>query len=147
MIPILAMIAPYRNLLLAGAAIAALAFGWLYVRTIQHDLAVAKVAAVVTKDKGALTDAQIAAQADGATIADRGAQRDSLSITLHEAHANALQAAPGSTAPVDRALNDTGRRGLCGYASYAADPGCAGLLIRDPAQLPSPGPGHTPSAG
>lgn len=126
--------------------VAALALGgFTYVNHLRHALTAAQVVEESQKGKATVATEQSAAQVAAAIIADRGTQRDQLSITLHEDHAHALQSAPGATAQVDPALNAAGRRGLCEYAAYSADPGCAGLRGGDPAQLPQAGPGDPPA--
>lgn len=110
--------------------------GFTYVSHLRHALAAAKVQAVVAQDHAIVASGQSSATASAAAIADQGARRDAVEITLHEDHANAIQAAAGAAAPVDPALNDAGRRGLCGYAAYLNDAGCAGLRVSHPAKLP-----------
>lgn len=110
--------------------------GMTYVNHMRHALDAAKVGEATQTDKAAVATGQSAAQVDAAIIADRGAQRDILLAALHEDHAHAIQAAPGASAPVDPAVAAAVRSGLCGYAAYADDPGCAGLRVGNPAQLP-----------
>ena len=135
----------YIRLGLAVLAILAVFGGWMYVRTLQHDLAVARVAVKVGKDQAIITTGQTSAVAAGATIATERARQDALTITLHQDNAHALEAAPGADAPLDPALNLAGRRGLCRYAAYAGDVSCAGLFQGSAGQLQPAGPaGPTP---
>jgi len=129
---------------MAGAAAAlalftAVAGGVFYVHNLQHQVDALKVAAVVSKDQAKVTTSQTAAVATGAAIADHRAVQDQLSITVHQDNAHAIEAAPGASALIDPGLNDAGRRGLCRYAAYAGDPGCAGLLQGNTSQLPPTG--------
>lgn len=126
----------YSYIALAAIVVAVILGGLTYVNHIRNELASSRVEAATQKDKAVTATEQSATQTDAATTADRRAQRDQLSITLHEDNLHAIQSAPGAAAAVDPALNAAGRRGLCGYAAYSDDPGCAGLRGRDPAQLP-----------
>lgn len=126
--------------LIAGLLAATVILGGLtYVNHLRNALASAKVAVVEAKAQTTVAAGQTAAITSAAAIADQSAQRTALDITMHEDHANAIQAAAGASAPVDPALNDRGRRGLCEYASYSDDAGCAGLRVGHPAQLPQAG--------
>lgn len=79
-----------------------------------------------------------ATTAAGAVVA-AGAARDAATRDTHTENEHAIQSAPGSGQGLDPALNDAGRRGLCGYRAYAADPGCVQLRGAGPGQRPNPG--------
>ncbi len=131
----------YAGLAIAALIAAAGLGGYGYVTHLQHAAARAQGVAATQTGVATVATGQTAATADASSIADRGARRDELTITLHEDHAHALQSTPGADAPLPAGLNLAGRRGLCGYAAYAADPGCVGLRGDDPAQLPPAGGG------
>lgn len=67
---------------------------------------------------------QAQAQTNATQIVVSGGARDSVDITLHQANAQAIQAAPGADAVIDPALNAAGIRGLCAHPAYAHDPAC-----------------------
>lgn len=118
-------------------AIAAVLFGiGLYVHHLEGKVLDAKAEAASSHKEAMTAQAQMAANGSATAISDAGARRDNLSITLHEANADALQQIPGAGQPIDPALNDAGRRGLCHYAAYASDPACAGLRSRDTVPTP-----------
>lgn len=120
-----------------GVLAAALVVGGLtYVNHLRTAVKVAEVAEAVAKANATSANAQSGATTAAAVIADRGARRDALSITLHEEHAHDLQAAPGADAPVDPGLVAATRSRLCDYAAYQRDPACAELRVAHPAQLP-----------
>jgi hypothetical protein len=102
----------------------------------DRQLASAQQAAATAKGEAAVANGQAEAQHQAATVADAGARRDSLTVTIHTDNEHAIQAAPGAAAGVDPDLNRVGRRGLCRYRAYADDPACAGLRGPDPAELP-----------
>lgn len=139
-IKIVAAIAAIFLLATAGLGLVA------YIGHEHRALAAAKSAQAVAEARVSVSTGQAGAVTSAAAIADRGAQRDALSITLHEANDHVLQSAPGASAPVDPALNAYGRRGLCRYAAYAGDSGCAGLRVGGPAPLPNTGGGDASSA-
>ena len=95
--------------------------------------------------------AQANAQADAAAataagaLAAAGAARDAGARQTHTENAYAIQSAPGSGQGLDPALNDAGRRGLCGYRAYQSDPACIQLRGPDSSQRPDAGSAH-PSA-
>lgn len=64
-----------------------------------------------------------------------GQAHQALDINLHQENANAILAAPGADAPLGPGLIAATNRGLCRYASDAADPGCAGLQQVNPAVI------------
>jgi hypothetical protein len=102
----------------------------------EHQLAAAQQGEAKAKGEAAVSEGQAGAQHQAATIADSGARRDELAITIHTENAHALQTAPGAAAGVSPDLNRAGRRGLCKYQSYVDDPACAGLRGPDPTELP-----------
>lgn len=131
---------------IGAAAAAAIAVGGLaYVSHLQHATAAAKVEAAVQRATATVSAGQTAAQIDASAIADRGAQRGLRLAATHEEHAHALQAAPGAGQALDPGFVQRLNDGLCEYAAYADDPGCAGLLGGDPGQLPQAGPADPPT--
>lgn len=132
---------------LIGATIALLIVAAVVVEivSLRHDLAVARAQTQVAKDTSVVVSGQAAAAQSAASIADAGTQRDALTITVHQDNAHAIAAAPGASARIDPALNAAGRGGLCRYAAYAGDPGCAGLLAGDPALVPPARQADTPA--
>lgn len=77
-----------------------------------------------------------AAAVDAVGIADAGRARDDRTIIIQRENAHDLQTAPGADAPVDPELLRRLARGMCRYASTAADPACAELRQADPPLLP-----------
>ncbi len=122
--------------IIAAVLLSCIAGVGMYVHHLEVEVKDAKAAAASSHKEAMTAQAQLAANSSASAISDAGAHRDSLSITLHEANANALQKSPGAGQPIDPALNDAGRRGLCHYADYASDPACAGLRSSDPAKAP-----------
>ena len=108
----------------------------------------AKDAPVVAQAKGeaAVAGAQASAAGEASTIFDTGARRQAAAAITHEENAHAIAAAPGAGVGLDPRLNDAGRHGLCRYAAYVDDPGCAGLREPDPGQLPQAGSGGVATA-
>ena len=86
-----------------------------------------------------------ASQAAESTI-DRGAARDAQALTLHTENTHAIGGAAGSGQGLDPDLNAAGRRGLCGFASYAEDPACVQLRGADPGGRPQAGGADGPAA-
>lgn len=82
---------------------------------------------------------QAQAQTNAIQVQVAGEARDHVDLTLHEDNSRAIQAAPGADMALDSRLNDVGRRRVCQHPAYRDDPGCAGLLGGDPAQLPDAG--------
>lgn len=90
-----------------------------------------------------------AAQATGSSIQSQAtakAAQDALKITVdnqaahsridvvtHEA-TDAIRSAPGASAPIDPAADAAGRRALCLYDAYRAQPACQQLLDADRAE-------------
>lgn len=134
-----------KNWLLMGVGLAvagALAWAGIQTTRLHHaekQAAAAKVVAQISADHAIVASGQVAAMQSAAEIADAGAQRQAVDITVHQDNAHAIQAAPGSAVRLDPALNAAGRRGLCRYPAYADDPGCAGLRPDHPAALPPTG--------
>jgi hypothetical protein len=124
-----------------GLAAAALVAGVLYVRGLRADLDRARGQLAAASAQAVVASGQAAAVQSAAAIADQGAQRAALDITVHEENEHAIQTAQGATAPLAPALNGAGRDGLCRYDAYADDPGCVGLRGGDPAVLPQAGGG------
>jgi hypothetical protein len=86
-----------------------------------------------------------ASQAAEATV-DRGADRDTHTLTLHTENTHAIEAAAGFGQGLDPGLNAAGRRGLCGFAAYQADPACVQLRGPDPGGRPQAGGADGPAA-
>jgi hypothetical protein len=107
---------------------------------LQASLAAAQAAA-------AASQAHAAAATDAASTVAAGAQRDAATQSLHQENEHALQAAPGSGQGLDPALNDAGRRGLCAYRAYSADPACVQLLGPGSGQRPDAGASDPPAGG
>jgi hypothetical protein len=104
----------------AAAALALLALWRLeaaHARRLQDQVQAAQAA---QRD----AQAQAAASGEAASVVAEGAQRDRRAIVIHSENSHAIQTAPGSGETLDPAVNNAGRRGLCSYASYAADPQC-----------------------
>ena len=93
---------------------------------------------------GAAVDA--AATSDAEAVIAGGAVRDQQTLAIHAENSHALTAASGSGQSLDPDLNAAGRRGLCGYAAYAADPACVQLRGTDPGQRPQAGGADSPAA-
>ena len=142
---LLAFLTNPRVWLAVGVSALAIAAG-AYVMHLERALATARQQAAVAHAQAVVATGQAEATQDAQAIQSAGSQRDSLAITLHEANDHALQSTPGASDPVAAAVNAAGRRGLCGYAAYANDPGCAGLRVADPAQLPQSHTADAPSA-
>lgn len=134
----------YAGLAVAGVLVSGAAGSWAYVAHLQNDALRAKVAAFASAAQATVATGQTAAQADATAIADRGAQRAARLDATHEDHAHALQAAPGAGQILDPGFVRSLNQRLCEYDAYAADPGCAGLRVRDPGQLPQAGPADPP---
>ncbi|HVY35272.1 MAG TPA: hypothetical protein VG960_12730 [Caulobacteraceae bacterium] len=71
--------------------------------------------------------AQAASAKAAGAVLSAGAARDAATGAVHTENEHAIQSAPGSGQGLDRALNDAGRRGLCQFRSYWADPACVQL--------------------
>jgi len=142
---LLAWLASPRAWLIAGAG-AALVAAALYVHALQSSLAAARAEAATAHATAVAATGQTAATQSAAAIADQGAHRAALDITVHQDNQHAIQASPGAAAPLAPALNRAGRGGLCRYDAYADDPACVGLRRGDPAVLPQAG-GGDPAAG
>ena len=123
----------------AVAAIVLIAVLWLYVHTLQAEVVAANRRADLNHATAVVTGGQVAAGQAASAVVDKGAARDQLTLNIHTDNAHAIAAAPGSNARLDPALNAVGRRGLCRFGVYAADPACAGLRGPDPAVLSSAG--------
>jgi len=117
---------------------------WFYALLVGAVLA-AVVAAALWPKKPIDTAPAVAAQASGQNsvaadstqILDRGARRDSLSITVEQGHARDILANPGASASVDDALGGAGAvRRLCQYAAAAGDPACAEVRSGDSGLVP-----------
>jgi hypothetical protein len=87
-----------------------------------------------------------AAVGAGATVA-AAAQRDAHTVNQHTENANVIQSASGAAQGLDPALNAAGRRGLCAYRAYAAEPACVQLRGPGPGQRPDASPANAPAAG
>lgn len=87
-------------------------------------------AAVVAAAPVKAAQAQVDLSADAIKILDNAGRRDRLTISVQQENARALAEVP------DADLGVTLRRGLCRYAAYAADPGCAEVRVDNPAELP-----------
>ena len=126
---VLSLLRKFAPYIIALVAVAGL---YVYVQHLRHAIDAARVYAAVQTDKATVTTGQSAAVSDASTIADQGAARDQTTTSIHEDNAHALQSTPGALAPINPALDTVGRRGLCRYAAYAADPGCVGLRVGHP---------------
>ena len=120
---------------------------WLYIGHLQAEVVQAKAAAVQSKDTAIVASGQAAATSAAAAIEAQGEQRTAADLNTHQDNANAIQSAQGAATPVPAAVNTAGRDGLCRYAAYSGDPGCAGLQQVGPAQLPQTGGGNAPPGG
>ena len=120
------------KLLAIGAAILALLGAVFWVGHLEHQLAVEKAAAVVSKDQAVIDSGQAAATQSAAAIETARQQADSSSEVQHQVNENAIKAAPGASAPIDPRLNAAGRLGLCRDSAYAGSPQCVGLLKDHP---------------
>lgn len=80
-------------------------------------------------------------------INDRGASRDRRTVTIQEENRRDLERAPGADAPVHPDLARRFVDGLCRYAAYRADPGCAGLQRVDHPGEAGTDPGRAPADG
>lgn len=138
-------LAHWRLAILAGlAAAAALALGlWRaeigHAARLQGQLDAARAGA-------ASAQAQAAAGLQAAAVAAAGARRDAWVQDQHRENQDAIQSATGSDQSLDPQLNAAGRRGLCQFAVYRADPACISLLGSDPGQRPQSGDGDAPAA-
>jgi hypothetical protein len=132
----IALLIQWKTMLAAGLAAAVLGLFALWRIEAGHARRLeGQVQAALAAQKGAESQAAAAGQAEA--VVASGAQRDQRTITLHAENSHAIQTAEGSGQSVDPALNAAGRRGLCAYPSYAADPQCIQLLGADPAGRPS----------
>lgn len=88
--------------------------------------------AVQGRTDSAYSDAQARAS-DAATgaVSDLG-ERQIDRNNLERDNADAIDAVPGASLPLDRELNDTGLRGLCKRASYRDTVECVQLLGPNP---------------
>jgi hypothetical protein len=89
--------------------------------------------------------AQASAAGDAEQVVAQGAARDQNTLAVHEENSHAIEAASGSGQSLDPDLNAAGRRGLCGFAAYAADPACVQLRGDDPGQRPQAGGADGPA--
>ncbi|MEI9890918.1 MAG: hypothetical protein WDN45_10395 [Caulobacteraceae bacterium] len=90
--------------------------------------------------------AAAAASRAAATVIGQGADRDMRTLNQHVENSHAIQTARGSDQSLDPDLNAAGRRGLCGFDSFAADPACVQLRGLDPGQRPQAGGADGPAA-
>ena len=93
-------------------------------------------AAIVAAAPVKAADAGQALAQDAVKTLDAAVKRNDVTIHIQQENARALAEAPGADAPVDPEFARRLRDGLCRYAAYAADPGCAEVRGRDPAELP-----------
>jgi hypothetical protein len=91
--------------------------------------------------------AQSAAAADAETVIANGAVRDQHTVTVHSENSHAIQSAEGASQALDPGLNAAGRRGLCAYDSYAADPACVQLRGHDSGPGPPTGQPDAAASG
>mgnify|MGYP001547927431 CR=1 FL=1 len=126
-----------------GAAIAVLAGLWRMeagrAGRLQEALQQAQAAQASARAQAA------SAKAAGAVLS-AGAARDAATGAVHTENEHAIQSALGSGQGLDRALNDAGRRGLCQFRAYWADPACVQLRGDDPGRRPNPGGADAPAA-
>lgn len=109
-------------------------FGWR-----RNALGKAQQGQAVAEGQATVATGQSAASADAAAITDTGRARDTQTIIIHERNADAIRTAPGADAPLNPELVRRARLGLCQYAAYAGDPGCAEMRPTDPGELPQAG--------
>lgn len=128
-----------RGVLAAVIISATLLATWSSFTLLRHALAKAQGAAAEQTAAATVAKGQTAATQSAADTTILGVRRDARTDSIHEEHAHAIASTHGADAPIDRALNDTGRRQLCDYAAYQGDPECDRLRGAHPAQLPDSG--------
>ena len=114
-------------LITAGLAICLVLALYFYVHSLQEHVKSADARADKAEAAATVASHQTAAGQTAAGIIDTGAQRALTTTNLQAKHATAITAAGDSPA-----LNDVGRRGLCEYEAYAADPSCVELRKAHP---------------
>lgn len=117
------------------AALVVLAVGGLAVNAWNAHKA-AKSAIAEAHGGQIVAEGGTAAAVDAVGITDAGRKRDDRIVVIQRENAHDLQTAPGADAPVDPELLRRLARGMCRYASTAADPACAELRQADPAVVP-----------
>ena len=110
-------------------------FVWSKFQAGTHELARSE------KQAGTATVAEGQSQldADATRIVAAAANRDRVIIVKEKADAASIAQAPGASDPFGSDLVRRLDVGLCGYAAYRDDPGCAGLRQGDPGGSPDPG--------
>lgn len=86
-----------------------------------------------------MDQAKAAASQNAAAVVGQGADRDGRTLNLHTENSHAIETARGADQSLDPDLNAAGRRGLCGFDAYAADPACVQLRSADPGRRPQAG--------
>lgn len=143
--PLSFLLTPWRWMAWAGvgAAIAVLAGLW---RLEAGRAANFQAALQQAQAAQSLAQAQAASARAAGAVLFAGAARDAATGAVHTENEYAIQSAPGSGQGLDRALNDAGRRGLCQFRAYWADPACVQLRGVDPGRRPNPNRADAPAA-
>lgn len=115
---------------------------WLHFQAGTNQLATA----VKQAGTAAVGQGQAQLDADTTRILAAAANRDRVIIVKEKADAASIAQAPGAAEPFGPDLVRRLDVGLCGYAAYRGDPGCAGLQQGDPAGSPPAGEGDAAPA-
>lgn len=89
-----------------------------------HSCRLARTAKTEAKLSTNQTAAAIASGADAVDTIGKSAARDAAADTITRENDRAIREAPGAGAPVDPAVDASGRRSVCRRAAYRGHPDC-----------------------
>jgi Flp pilus assembly protein TadG len=134
------VLGPIGRWLAVGAGVLALVgFVWADHAYWKHQAEAMAQKAASERASATVAQNQTQAQQAAGAIVDQAHTKADVTVHIQQENAREILDSPGASAALDPALNAAGRRSLCNFAVYLADPGCAGL--------PGAGPGQPSGAG
>jgi hypothetical protein len=136
-----------RWLLVGGAVLGLVGVVWADHAYWKHQAAAMAQKAASEHASATVAQQQTQAQQAASTIVDVAHTKADVTVHIQQENAREILDAPGASAALDPALNAAGRRSLCAFSIYAADPGCIGLSGSSAGQPPGSSPaGRAPGA-